>query len=119
MSLTFSERKQYLKDRLANAARMLRNRNFKLFWESLLFEINHGKNLFRMWWHLRTEVVDSTGLGSEYINKTKVLPASWRPTVYRPASPTVERDSTRDLTGELRRIISSLTIAADRDRKVK
>lgn len=108
MPLTFAERGKYLRDRTVNAVHMIRHGNFRLFWESLVFEINHGKNLLKMRWHLRREAVGSESQGSAYVNRTKVLPPSWRPTVYRAGPPTPLPHKSTELAVELARIKSKL-----------
>mgnify|MGYP001594933019 CR=1 FL=1 len=119
MSLTFTERVEYLRDRIVNAARMLRHRNFRLFAESLIFEINHVRNLFKMWLHSRREAADSDAPDAAFINKAKVLPASWRPTVYRPAPPLTLPEDSDNLAQELKKIRAQLTPREDGERRSK
>jgi hypothetical protein len=110
MPLTLGERKQYLKDRAANAFRMVRNRNFKLFRDSLVFEVNHGIALFKMWRNVRNEPRDGADSGSGYVNRCKVLPVSWRPTTPRKAQPGEIPADTAVLAKDLRKILSTISI---------
>jgi hypothetical protein len=108
MSLTFAERRRYLRDRALNAARMIRHGNFKLFRESLVFEINHVRNLFRMWRHSRRDAIGRVEGGSASDNRTRVLPASWRPTVLRRVPPPAVDGDVAELADELGRIRARL-----------
>ena len=116
MPLTFAERRKYLRDRVVNATRMLTHGNFRLFRDSLVFEINHVKNLFKMWWHSKTEALTSDSPDSAFVNKARLVPPSWRPTIDCHERPELPHDNVKELASELREIRLSLS-PRDADKK--
>jgi len=117
MPLTFAERRQYLRDRAVNAARMIRHGNFRLFRESLVFEINHVRNLFKMWWHSRKEAGGGAGPDTPLVDRTRVLPASWRPIVFRRAPTPAALADRAALAGKLEEIRSRLQPSEKSEKK--
>lgn len=110
-----NKRIAYLRDRTVNALWMLRNRKFRLMVQSIRIEIRYRIDSFNTWRNSRRDIPESEVPWSRYKNRSKVIPASYRPTVSRrmPAEPLrVDRD---ELINELQNSLDTVKLPSEVD----
>ncbi|NND66411.1 MAG: hypothetical protein HKN19_02380 [Halioglobus sp.] len=106
----------YVRDRFVNAYWMLREGNFKLIVKSIWIELRDRIEAFHIWRHTRREVPESVMPWSRFVNRRKVVPPSYRPTVSRrmPEEPLkVDRDA---LVAQLRRSLATIELPGGVDK---
>ena len=110
MQFPLREKIDYVKDRCLNAIWMFRNGKFKLIVKSVHIEINHRVMLLKsLLLHGRNP--DYSKLpGSAYVNRRKLVPASYAPTKARRSSLPVLQVDRKKVTDELNAIIASSVI---------
>jgi hypothetical protein len=108
MSFPFSDKFSYVKDRFVNALWMIRNGKLDLIVKSIYIEVSHRvMQLKVLLLHGRNP--DYSKLpGSAYINKCKVIPPSYRPTVSRQSPLPVLQVDKQTISNELNSVLSGL-----------
>ena len=105
---------RYIRERIVNAAWMIRNGEFRSFVSAIFVEIGHRVNDVRIWW-VRVKPKKLVHVPqSAYQDPTRVIPPSPRPTRLRHAEApefTVDVDT---LESELAALRSTLVIAESR-----
>lgn len=112
MSSPTNSRLRYIKDRCVNAYWMLRTGKFKLIVKSIYIELAHRAKIIQTMLTRPQPLDDSEVPDSAYINRRKVLPPSYRPTLAQPAIPLPPRADLNVIARDLKRIRS--TIAVDK-----
>jgi hypothetical protein len=108
MSFPFSDKFSYVKDRFVNALWMIRNGKLNLIVKSIYMELSHRvMQLKVLFLHGRNP--DYSKLpGSTYVNRRKVIPPSYRPTVSRQSPLPVLQVDKQAISTELDNILSGL-----------
>lgn len=110
MSSSFTRKLRYVKERCVNAYWMLREGKFKLILQSILTELHHRKESLHTWLKRSKVLDDSVVPFSSYIDRRKVIPASYRPTVSRVPVDVVLQVDREAISNELQSIISRLKV---------
>jgi hypothetical protein len=110
MPSTKSSGLRYVRDRCVNAYWMLRTGKFKLIFKSIYIELAHRAQVLQNMLTRPKPLDDSQVPGSAFINRRKVLPRSYRPTVAQPPLPVPLRADPKVIAGDLKRILSTLSI---------
>ncbi len=100
----------YLRDRVVNAYWMLREGRFHQVVDAILVELRHRVEAFNTWRRTRKEIPESKVPWSRFVNRRKVIPASYRPTVARrlPEQPLCADRA--EVTAELRRLLTTFRL---------
>lgn len=105
----------YLRDRIVNALWMLREGKFRLILKSIRVEVAHRIDAMRTWYRTRREIPESQVPWSRFVNRARVVPPSYRPTVMRRVDGAPLRADAQTLAAELRRHRSTLTLPSGVD----
>ncbi len=110
MSSPANSRIRYVRDRCVNAYWMLRTGKIKLIFKSIYVELAHRATIVQTMLTRPKPLDDSHVPGSAFINRRKVLPPSYRPTVAQQPLPVPLRADPEVLASELKHILSSINI---------
>lgn len=110
MSSTMNSRIRYVRDRCVNAYWMLRRGKFKLILKSLYVELAHRVEVVRTRLSRPEPAEPKAVLDSEFVDKRKVLPPSYRPTRAQPPLSIPPRADPEVLAGDLKRILCTISI---------
>lgn len=119
---------RYVKDRASNAYWLLKQGDFKQFLQRLTSEVefqlgtvrdrvityaearSQGQLSFQSQQGGESSPVDVPDLDSEYIDKRKILPPSYRPTQLKRVAPVAMQANAEEVKAELRAILSSFNV---------
>jgi hypothetical protein len=107
MSSTVATKLHYLKTKVSNAWWMLKNGKLNLFWENFWLEFHHQKN--RPLDRVGAPENFKQGPPSKYVDKRKVIPASYRPTSARTCPQGTLQADPQSVANELQNILSTFT----------
>lgn len=113
MSSPANSRIRYVKDRCVNAYWMLRTGKIKLIFKSIYIELAHRAMIVKTMLTRPKPLDDSQVPGSAFINRRKVLPPSYRPTVAQQPLPIPLRADHGAIAADLKRILASLNVDED------
>ena len=110
MSSSFSRKIRYVKERCINAYWMLSEGKLKLILHSIMVELRHRRESLQTWLN-RSDVLDDTEVPySSYHDRRKVLPPSYRPTVFRAPEDTILQGGGELISQEIQSILSGLKV---------
>tara|TARA_R110002073_G_scaffold305458_1_gene474515 strand:+ start:151 stop:546 length:396 start_codon:yes stop_codon:yes gene_type:complete len=119
---------RYVKDRASNAYWLLKQGDFKQFLQRLTseveFQLNTVRNRINTYAEVRSQghigfdpqgdapsaPVDLPDLDSEYIDRRKLQPPSYRPTQFKRVETVTMKADAEEVKGELRAILSSFNV---------
>lgn len=110
MSSKWVRKLDYMRERAVNALWMLKEGDFRKIARSIYLEFHYRLEDIKEWVRLARLLDDSQVQGSNYCNRSRVVPPSPRPTVSA-AAPTVTPQADPDeIARELQGILSALTV---------
>lgn len=110
MSSTKSSRIRYVRDRCVNAYWMLRTGKFKLIFKSIYIELAHRAQVIQNMLTRPKPLDDSQVPGSAFVNRRKVLPPSYRPTIAQQPLPVPLRIDRDAVAASIQHILSTLQV---------
>lgn len=119
MASTLVRKLRYVKDRSVNAYWMLRSGKFKLIFHSFYIEVEHRVQILLGWLSPAVELDDSQVPASAFVDKRKVLPASYRPTHSQPSRPEPLQADPTLVGAELGRILSVFHVEESVEKNVE
>lgn len=115
MSSTRSGGLRYIRDRCVNAYWMLRTGKFKLIVKSIYIELAHRAQVVSTLLTRPKPLDDSQVPGSAFIDRRRVLPPSYRPTVAQPPLQVPLRADPGAIASDLKRILATFSIDQGND----
>jgi len=99
---------QYLKDRSTNALLLLRQGRFRVFVDMFKMEADLQLSVLRQ--RIGHRVNSHSKLDSEYIDRRKLRPPSYKPTAIKPAADITMQADPEEVKAELSKILSSFKV---------